>query len=85
MDRICQRQKYLLFYPTYILFIFTFCNAKAKFTDTVLFPTPPLQLLTAIIFFTYFNPPFFSKTAYFSYLIHLFNQLITFGAIFISS
>ena len=27
-----------------------FCNEKAKLTATVDFPTPPLQLLTAIIF-----------------------------------
>ena len=44
----------------------TFCNENARFKATVLFPTPPLQLLTAIIFLTYFSPPFFSNFTSFS-------------------
>ena len=33
-----------------------FCNEYAKLTATVDLPTPPLQLLTAIIFLTAANP-----------------------------
>lgn len=58
---------------------FTFCNAKAKLIATVLLPTPPLQLETAIIFFTFCKPPFFMNLASFS----LFG-IYTFGAILIS-
>jgi hypothetical protein len=34
----------------------SFCREKARFTATVDLPTPPLQLLTAKIFFTFYKP-----------------------------
>lgn len=43
-----------------------FCRENAKFMAIVLFPTPPLQLETAIIFFTLDNPPFFINLFSFS-------------------
>ena len=36
-------------------------KANARFIATVDFPTPPLQLLTAIIFFTFSSVPRFLK------------------------
>jgi hypothetical protein len=55
--------------PTFFPYFFiknTFCRENAKFMAIVLFPTPPLQLETAIIFFTLDNPPFFINLFSFS-------------------
>ncbi len=48
---------YIIYFYSYSFICFTFSKLAAMFIATVDFPTPPLQLLTPIIFFTSASPP----------------------------